>query len=96
MILVSNTTKIHTSYPLKLSERPKRLSNFFYAKINQKYAFFTGMFNSLASILLLGQVLNPGGFVSDVFESYMSSHNPFESVVPSGVASTKIWGGQSV
>jgi len=50
------------------------------------------MFNSLASILLLGQVLNPGGFVSDVFESYMSSHNPFESVVPSGVASTKIWG----
>jgi len=54
------------------------------------------MFNSLASILLLGQVLNPGGFVSDVFESYMSSHNPFESVVPSGVASTKIWGGQSV
>jgi len=28
MILVSNPTKIHTSYPFKLSERPKRLSNF--------------------------------------------------------------------
>jgi len=28
MILVSNPTKIHTSYPLKLSERPKRLTNF--------------------------------------------------------------------
>jgi len=28
MILVSNPTKIHTSYSLKLSERPKRLSNF--------------------------------------------------------------------
>jgi len=28
MILVSNPTKTHTSYPLKLSEWPKRLSNF--------------------------------------------------------------------
>jgi len=28
MILVSNPTKIHTSYSLKLSERPKRLGNF--------------------------------------------------------------------
>jgi len=28
MILVFNPTKIYTSYSLKLSERPKRLSNF--------------------------------------------------------------------
>jgi len=28
MILLSNPNKIHTSYPLKLSERPKRLSKF--------------------------------------------------------------------
>jgi len=28
MILVSNPTKKLTNYPLKLSERPKRLSNF--------------------------------------------------------------------
>jgi len=28
MILVSNPTKIHTSYSLKLSERPERLRNF--------------------------------------------------------------------
>jgi len=27
MILVSNPTKIHTSYSLKLSERPERLRN---------------------------------------------------------------------
>jgi len=51
-------------------------------KINQKYAFFTRTFKSLSCILLLGQVLSPGGFASDVFESYLSSHKPYESVVP--------------
>jgi len=40
------------------------------------------MFRSLSCILLLGQVLSPGGFASDVFESYLSSHKPFKSVVP--------------
>jgi len=29
MTLVINPTKINTSYPLKLSERQKRLSNFY-------------------------------------------------------------------
>jgi len=38
------------------------------------------MFKSLSCILLLGQVLSPGGFASDVFESYLSSYKPFESV----------------
>jgi len=28
MILMSNSTKIHTGYSLKLSERPDRLRNF--------------------------------------------------------------------
>jgi len=53
-----------------------------FAKINQKYAFFTRMLKSLSCILLLGQVLSAGGFASDVFESYLSSHKPFKSVVP--------------
>jgi len=44
--------------------------------------FFTRLFNILSYTLLLGQVLSPGGAASDVFKSYLSSHKPFESVVP--------------
>jgi len=40
------------------------------------------MFKILSYILLLGQVLNPGGAANDVFKSYLASHKPFESVVP--------------
>ena len=36
----------------------------------------------ILSYILLQQVLSPGGAASDVFESYLSSHKPFESVVP--------------
>ena len=39
------------------------------------------MFKSLSCIFLLEQFLSPGGIASDVFESYLSSHKPFESVV---------------
>ena len=44
------------------------------------------MFEILSCILLLGQVLSPGGAASDVFKSYLSSHKPFESVVPNVVS----------
>jgi len=40
------------------------------------------MFKILSCILLLEQVLSLGGAASDVFESYLSSHKAFESVVP--------------
>ena len=61
-------------------------------KINQKYAFFTRMFKSLSRILLLGQVLSRDGFASDVFESYLSSHKPFQSVVPNVVSARLLSG----
>ena len=44
------------------------------------------MFKILSYLLLLGQVLSPGGAASDVFESYLSSHKLFESVVPNIVS----------
>jgi len=45
------------------------------------------MFKILSCILLLlGQVLRPGGAASDVFKSYLSSHKPFKSVVPNVVS----------
>jgi len=50
------------------------------------------MFKSLSFIFLLGQVLSPGGFASDVFESYLSSHKPFESVVPNVVSARLLSG----
>ena len=50
------------------------------------------MFKILSYILLLGQVLSPGGAVSDVFKSYFSSHKPFKSVVPNIVSALLISG----
>jgi len=44
------------------------------------------MFRILSCIFLLGQVLSHGGAASDVFKSYLSSHKPFESVVPNVVS----------
>jgi len=40
----------------------------------------------ILSCILLEQVLSPGGAASDEFESYLSSHKPFESVVPNVVS----------
>jgi len=62
------------------------------AKIDQNYVFFTIMFKILSYILFLGQVLSPGGFASDVFESHLSSHKPFESVVPNIVSALLLSG----
>jgi len=39
MILMSNPTKIHTSYSLKLSERPKNLSNFHFVMYSSRTSF---------------------------------------------------------
>jgi len=50
------------------------------------------MFKSLSCILLLGQVLSPGSFASDVFESCLSSYKPFESVVPNVVSARLLSG----
>jgi len=50
------------------------------------------MFKILSYIPLLGQVLNPDGAASDVFESYLSSHKPFESVVPNVVSALLLSG----
>ena len=50
------------------------------------------MFKSLSCIFLLGQVLSPGGFAGDVFESYMSSNKIFESVVPNVVSARLLSG----
>jgi len=44
------------------------------------------MFKILSYILLYGQVLSTGGAASDEFKSYLSSHKPFESVVPNIVS----------
>jgi len=63
-----------------------------FAKINQKYVFFTRMFKSLSCILLIGQVLIPGGFACGVFQSYLSSHKPYESVVPNLVSARLLSG----
>jgi len=40
----------------------------------------------ILSYILLGHVLSPGGAASDLFESYLSSHKPFESVVPNSIS----------
>jgi len=40
----------------------------------------------ILSCILLEQVLSPGGAASDEFESYLSSHKPFDSVVPNVVS----------
>jgi len=50
------------------------------------------MLKILSNILLLGQVLSPGGAASDVFESYLSSHKPFESLVPNIVSALLLSG----
>jgi len=50
------------------------------------------MFKFLSCILLLEQVLSPGGAASDEFESYLSSHKPFESVVPNVVSALLLSG----
>jgi len=63
-----------------------------FAKINKNYAFFTRIFKGLSCILLLGQVLSPGGFASDVFESYLSIHKTCESVVPNVVSARLLSG----
>jgi len=44
------------------------------------------------SCILLELVLSPGGAASDVFEPYMSSHKPFESVVPNVVSALLLSG----
>jgi len=50
------------------------------------------MFKILSYILLLRQVLSPGGAASDVFESYLSSHKPFKLVVPNIVSALLLSG----
>jgi len=50
------------------------------------------MFKILSYVLLLWQVVSPGGAASDVFESYLSSHKPFESVVPNVVSALLLSG----
>jgi len=50
------------------------------------------MFKILSSIVLLGQVLSPDGAASDVFKSYLSSHKPFELVVPNIVSALLLSG----
>jgi len=46
----------------------------------------------ILSYILLGQVLSLGGGASDVFESYLSSHEPFESAVPNIVSALLLSG----
>jgi len=50
------------------------------------------MFKILSYILLLGPVLSPDSAASDVFESCLSSHKPFESVVPNIVSALLLSG----
>ena len=46
----------------------------------------------ILSYILLGQVLSPGGAASDVIKSYLSSHKPFELVVPNVVSALLLSG----
>jgi len=50
------------------------------------------MFKILSCILLLEQVLSPGGAASDEFESHMLSHKPIKSVVPNVVSARLLSG----
>jgi len=81
MILVSHPTKIHTSYLLKLSERPKRLSNFhlqWFLLIEIKILCFLQIcFKLVFCTLLVGQVSSPGGIANTTFgeiNMYLSNY----------------------
>jgi len=71
MIFVSNPTKIHTSYPLKQSERPKRLSNFhlqwFLLKQIKILCILQKCFKLVFCTLLVGQVSSPGDIANTTF-----------------------------
>jgi len=71
MILLPKPTKIHTSYSLKLSERPIKVKRFpfalIFAEINQKFVFFTKIFKLVFCTLLLGQVSSLGGIANTTF-----------------------------